>query len=108
MMTTPAERGNMADQESNANEESETRLEPPLPPPLVEKPEEEYPPVKEEKDVEKKELRPWEQHSAVISIPRFDYNAPSALVQHSHSGFFIICPISQSSIPTYLFVGFKI
>ncbi|KAF9624104.1 hypothetical protein IFM89_007802 [Coptis chinensis] len=57
----------------------------------------------EEKQEEEKELKltkekvmtPWEQHSAVISIPRFDYNAPSSLLQHSHSGFLITCPISQ-------------
>nr|XP_027095422.1 uncharacterized protein LOC113715432 isoform X1 [Coffea arabica] len=24
----------------------------------------------------KEEMKPWEQHSAVITIPRFDYNAP--------------------------------
>ncbi|XP_027152942.1 uncharacterized protein LOC113753062 isoform X3 [Coffea eugenioides] len=43
----------------------------------------------------KKELKPWEQHSAVITIPRFDYNAPSSLPSHSHSGFLITCPISK-------------
>ncbi|KAK3023706.1 hypothetical protein RJ639_044007 [Escallonia herrerae] len=30
-------------------------------------------------------MKPWEQHSAVISIPRFDYNAPTSLLQHSYS-----------------------
>ena len=43
----------------------------------------------------KEEMKPWEQHSAVISIPRFDYNAPSSLLHHSYSGFLISCPISK-------------
>ncbi|XP_024019390.1 uncharacterized protein LOC21405705 isoform X2 [Morus notabilis] len=30
-------------------------------------------------------MKPWEQHGGVIIIPRFDYNAPSSLLQHSHS-----------------------
>ncbi|CDP22246.1 unnamed protein product [Coffea canephora] len=45
------------------------------------------------------ELKPWEQHSAVITIPRFDYNASSSLLSHSHSGFLITCPISKASHP---------
>ena len=40
-------------------------------------------------------MSPWEQHSAVINLPRFDYNAPSSLLHHSHSGFLITCTISQ-------------
>jgi hypothetical protein len=43
---------------------------------------------------EKKSMTPWEQHAGVISIPRFDYNAPSSLLRHSHSGFLITCTIS--------------
>ncbi|KAF6174605.1 hypothetical protein GIB67_006257 [Kingdonia uniflora] len=39
-------------------------------------------------------MTPWEQHSAVISIPRFDYNAPSSILNHSHSGFLITCTIN--------------
>lgn len=39
-------------------------------------------------------MKPWEQHSAVISIPRFDYNAPSSILRHSHCGFLVTCPIS--------------
>ncbi|KAF9624738.1 hypothetical protein IFM89_013276 [Coptis chinensis] len=62
----------------------------------------------EEKQEEEKELKltkekvmtPWEQHSAVISIPRFDYNAPSSLLQHSHSGFLITCPIKREKSAT--------
>lgn len=95
-----AERAEMAEQQSTANEKFETRPEPPLPPPLG-KQEEQKPEVKEEKGADK-EMKPWEQHSSVISIPRFDYNAPSALLQHSHSGFLITCPISQSSIRIYI------
>ncbi|KAJ8432994.1 hypothetical protein Cgig2_029444 [Carnegiea gigantea] len=45
------------------------------------------------------EMKPWEQHSAVISIPRFDYNAPS-LLRHSHSGFLITCPIKREKSAT--------
>ncbi|KAJ1422309.1 hypothetical protein SESBI_13132 [Sesbania bispinosa] len=29
-----------------------------------------------------KEMTPWEQHSSVITLPRFDYNAPSSLLHH--------------------------
>ncbi|KAL2465278.1 hypothetical protein Adt_41129 [Abeliophyllum distichum] len=92
----------MAEEQSTANEEFETRLETPPSPPLG-KQQEENPQVKEEKDEEKKEMigmKPWEQHSAVISIPRFDYNAPSALLQHSHSGFLITCPIKREKSAT--------
>ncbi|KAK9749801.1 hypothetical protein RND81_02G151400 [Saponaria officinalis] len=46
------------------------------------------------------EMKPWEQHSAVISIPRFDYNAPSSLLQHSLSGFLITCPIKREKSAT--------
>ncbi|XP_026409575.1 uncharacterized protein LOC113304651 [Papaver somniferum] len=42
-------------------------------------------------------MPPWEQHSAVISMPRFDYNAPSSLMDYSHSGFFITCSIKTSN-----------
>ncbi|CAA2983146.1 Hypothetical predicted protein [Olea europaea subsp. europaea] len=94
-----AERAEMAEQQSTANEKFETRPEPPLPPPLG-KQEEKNPEVKEEKGADKKEMKPWEQHSAVISIPRFDYNAPSALLQHSHSGFLITCPIKREKSAT--------
>ncbi|XP_074309033.1 uncharacterized protein LOC141643681 [Silene latifolia] len=47
-----------------------------------------------------KEMKPWEQHSAVISIPRFDYNAPSSFLQHSFSGFLITCPIKREKSAT--------
>ncbi|KAJ1389151.1 hypothetical protein SESBI_38502 [Sesbania bispinosa] len=40
-----------------------------------------------EKSGDGKEMTPWEQHSSVISLPRFDYNAPSSLLHHSHSGW---------------------
>ncbi|CAA6673426.1 unnamed protein product [Spirodela intermedia] len=38
-------------------------------------------------------LPPWEQHASVISLPRFDYRTPSLLLECSHSGFLITCPI---------------
>ncbi|KAJ4973813.1 hypothetical protein NE237_006987 [Protea cynaroides] len=45
-------------------------------------------------------LTPWEQHSAVINLPRFDYNAPSLLLEHFHSGFLITCPIKREKSAT--------
>ncbi|KAF5208247.1 hypothetical protein FRX31_002169 [Thalictrum thalictroides] len=56
----------------------------------------------EEEDEEKTKttMTPWEQHSAVISIPRFNYNAPSSLIEHSHSGFLITCPIKREKSAT--------
>lgn len=41
------------------------------------------------------EMKPWEQHSAVISIPRYDYKAPASFLDRSFSGFLITCPISS-------------
>ncbi|QHO36207.1 uncharacterized protein DS421_9g281850 [Arachis hypogaea] len=49
---------------------------------------------------EKKEMSPWEQHSAVIKLPRFDYNAPSTLLHGSHSGFLITCTIKREKSAT--------
>ncbi|KAJ0038544.1 hypothetical protein Pint_22553 [Pistacia integerrima] len=46
------------------------------------------------------EMKPWEQHSRVISIPRFDYNAPSSILQRSHSGFLITCTIKREKSAT--------
>lgn len=54
----------------------------------------------ENKESKEKTMTPWEQHSAVISIPRYDYNAPSALLEHSHSGFLITCPIKREKSAT--------
>uniref|UniRef100_A0A5B7BV11 Uncharacterized protein n=1 Tax=Davidia involucrata TaxID=16924 RepID=A0A5B7BV11_DAVIN len=51
-------------------------------------------------DEERSTMAPWEQHSAVISIPRFDYNAPSSLLDHSHSGFLVTCPIKREKSAT--------
>ncbi|KAI8560715.1 hypothetical protein RHMOL_Rhmol04G0277800 [Rhododendron molle] len=45
-------------------------------------------------------MKPWEQHSAVINIPRFDYNAPSSLLHRSHSGFLLTCPIKREKSAT--------
>lgn len=49
---------------------------------------------------EEEELKPWEQHSRVISIPRFDYNSPSSLLQRSHSGFLVTCTIKREKSAT--------
>lgn len=46
------------------------------------------------------ELKPWEQHSAVISIPRYDYTAPFSLLERSHSGFLITCPFNREKSAT--------
>ncbi|XP_060196384.1 uncharacterized protein LOC132625822 isoform X3 [Lycium barbarum] len=51
------------------------------------------------------EMKPWEQHSAVISIPRFDYNASSSLLRNSHSGFLITCPIKREKSATKEAIG---
>ncbi|KAI3982977.1 hypothetical protein MKX01_010460 [Papaver californicum] len=53
-----------------------------------------------EKEEETVAMTPWEQHSAVISIPRFDYNAPTSLMEYSHSGFFITCSIKREKSAT--------
>ncbi|KAJ1436289.1 THUMP domain [Sesbania bispinosa] len=53
-----------------------------------------------EKSSDGKEMTPWEQHSSVISLPRFDYNAPSSLLHHSHSGFLITCTIKREKSAT--------
>lgn len=45
-------------------------------------------------------MSPWEQHSAVINLPRFDYNAPSSLLSNSHSGFLITCTIKREKSAT--------
>ncbi|XP_008805048.2 uncharacterized protein LOC103718148 [Phoenix dactylifera] len=63
-------------------------------------------PFKEEEEKEKghgekaEGLTPWEQHSAVISLPRYDYTAPSSLLERSHSGFLITCPIKREKSAT--------
>ncbi|WJX15266.1 hypothetical protein P8452_05430 [Trifolium repens] len=49
---------------------------------------------------EEEEMKPWEQHSAVIRLPRFDYNAPSSLLTHSHSAFLITCTIKREKSAT--------
>ncbi|QCE08695.1 uncharacterized protein LOC114192553 [Vigna unguiculata] len=50
--------------------------------------------------VEKETMSPWEQHAAVINLPRFDYNAPSSLLRNSHSGFLITCTLKREKSAT--------
>ncbi|KAG6534319.1 hypothetical protein ZIOFF_008205 [Zingiber officinale] len=51
--------------------------------------------------VQKEErMAPWEQHAAVISLPRYDYAAPSSLLHRSRSGFLITCPIKREKSAT--------
>ncbi|KAK9063832.1 hypothetical protein SSX86_017704 [Deinandra increscens subsp. villosa] len=46
------------------------------------------------------EMKPWEQHSAVISIPRYDYKAPTSFLHRSFSGFLVTCPIKREKSAT--------
>ncbi|CAN6253829.1 unnamed protein product [Urochloa humidicola] len=46
------------------------------------------------------DLKPWEQHAAVINLPRYDYRASESLLLHSHSGFLITCPIKREKSAT--------
>ncbi|KAK7280565.1 hypothetical protein RJT34_25629 [Clitoria ternatea] len=54
----------------------------------------------ETKHEEEKGMTPWEQHSAVIKLPRYDYNAPSSLLHDSLSGFLITCTIKREKSAT--------
>ncbi|KAM0874023.1 hypothetical protein ACQ4PT_037692 [Festuca glaucescens] len=45
-------------------------------------------------------LQPWEQHAAVINLPRYDYRASGSLLLRSHSGFLITCPIKREKSAT--------
>ena len=51
------------------------------------------------------ELQPWEQHAAVINLPRYDYRASGSLLLRSHSGFLITCPISASPLLLLSFIS---
>lgn len=55
---------------------------------------------KHEQKADGSEMKPWEQHSAIISIPRFDYNAPTSLLHHSFTGFLVTCPIKREKSAT--------
>ncbi|CAH8357807.1 unnamed protein product [Eruca vesicaria subsp. sativa] len=55
---------------------------------------------KRERGEEAETLAPWEQHANIISIPRFDYTAPSSLLHHSHSGFLVTCSIKREKSAT--------
>ncbi|CAN6239626.1 unnamed protein product [Urochloa humidicola] len=46
------------------------------------------------------DLQPWEQHAAVINLPRYDYRASGSLLLRSHSGFLITCPIKREKSAT--------
>ncbi|XP_062219878.1 uncharacterized protein LOC133919491 isoform X2 [Phragmites australis] len=45
-------------------------------------------------------LQPWEQHAAVINLPRYDYRASGSLLLRSCSGFLITCPIKREKSAT--------
>lgn len=55
---------------------------------------------KREREEEAETMAPWEQHASIISIPRFDYTAPSSLLHHSHSGFLVTCSIKREKSAT--------
>ncbi|KAL1225519.1 hypothetical protein V5N11_003436 [Cardamine amara subsp. amara] len=55
---------------------------------------------KRERGEDTETLTPWEQHASIISIPRFDYKAPSSLLHHSHSGFLVTCNIKREKSAT--------
>uniref|UniRef100_A0A1J3CC55 THUMP domain-containing protein n=1 Tax=Noccaea caerulescens TaxID=107243 RepID=A0A1J3CC55_NOCCA len=55
---------------------------------------------REREEDEAETLAPWEQHASIISIPRFDYTAPSSLLHHSHSGFLVTCSIKREKSAT--------
>nr|GEV57102.1 reverse transcriptase domain-containing protein [Tanacetum cinerariifolium] len=50
--------------------------------------------------IKKDEMKPWEQHSSVISLPRYDYKAPSSFLTRSFSGFLVTCPIKREKSAT--------
>ncbi|KVH88293.1 hypothetical protein Ccrd_024193 [Cynara cardunculus var. scolymus] len=52
------------------------------------------------KDDSPGEMKPWEQHSAVISIPRYDYKAPTSMLHRSFAGFLVTCPIKREKSAT--------
>ncbi|XP_010541840.1 PREDICTED: uncharacterized protein LOC104815221 [Tarenaya hassleriana] len=54
----------------------------------------------QERGNEPQTMAPWEQHASVISIPRFDYTAPSSLLHRSHSGFLVTCTIKREKSAT--------
>ncbi|XWS34398.1 hypothetical protein CRYUN_Cryun21dG0035400 [Craigia yunnanensis] len=45
-------------------------------------------------------MTPWELQASVISIPRFDYKAPSSLLQLSYSALLITCTIKRKKSAT--------
>ncbi|KAJ3680404.1 hypothetical protein LUZ60_016682 [Juncus effusus] len=45
-------------------------------------------------------MAPWEQHAAVINLPRYDYKAPPSFLQRSRSGFLVTCPIKREKSAT--------
>ncbi|KAJ6422751.1 hypothetical protein OIU84_027676 [Salix udensis] len=55
---------------------------------------------KSEAATENEKMKPWEQHTGVINMPRFEYNAPSTLLHHSHSGFLITYSIKREKSAT--------
>ena len=58
----------------------------------------------EAKEEESGDMKPWEQHSGVISLPRYDYKAPSSFLTRSFSGFLVTCPISYFLPLSILFI----
>ncbi|KAJ7566766.1 hypothetical protein O6H91_02G117600 [Diphasiastrum complanatum] len=45
-------------------------------------------------------MAPWEQHAAVVVMPRFSYNAASNLLKQPRAGFLITCTIRREKSAT--------
>ncbi|KAF8765401.1 hypothetical protein HU200_008546 [Digitaria exilis] len=78
--------------------EPEAKPEAVPPSPSREEPPETEPAAPEAAGIQ--ELQPWEQHAAVINLPRYDYRASGSLLLRSHSGFLITCPIKREKSAT--------
>ncbi|XP_006647671.1 uncharacterized protein LOC102708409 [Oryza brachyantha] len=69
-------------------------------PPSREPPTEPEAPVAAADAASDRQLQPWEQHAAVINLPRYDYRASGSLLLRPHSGFLITCPIKREKSAT--------
>ncbi|KAL5207581.1 hypothetical protein ABZP36_032016 [Zizania latifolia] len=58
------------------------------------------PPTEPQAAASDRPLQPWEQHAAVINLPRYDYRASGSHLLRSHSGFLITCPIKREKSAT--------
>ncbi|TVU27975.1 hypothetical protein EJB05_19481 [Eragrostis curvula] len=80
--------------------EQEAKPEAVTPSPAREPPPESHPDAPSSSLIAGQELQPWEQHAAVINLPRYDYRASGSLLLRSCSGFLITCPIKREKSAT--------